>query len=90
MENKKVAIIGMGLLGTSLAKALMQHGGYRVLAWARREETRQWARDNNVAHCVCDELDVMLANCDIAVLCMPVDAAIKMFPIYQPSSSADI
>lgn len=81
MEEKKVAVIGMGLLGTSLAKALMLHAGYRVLAWARREETRQWVRDNNAAHCVYDELDAVLENCDIAVLCMPVDAAIKMFPI---------
>ena len=42
MMEKKIntAIVGLGLLGGSLAKALAKDARFRVGVWARREETR--------------------------------------------------
>ena len=48
--GKKInaAIVGLGLLGGSLAKALAKDERFRVGVWARREETRRWAIENQV------------------------------------------
>ena len=80
MEKKiNVAIVGLGLLGGSLAKALAKDVRFRVGIWARREETRRWAIENRVGDAVFAELPELLKNADIAVLCMPVESAISMF-----------
>ncbi len=83
--NKRinVAIVGLGLLGGSLAKALIKDPRYRVGVWARREETRRWAQENRVADEVFSELPELLKNADIVVLCLPVSSAIEMFPVCQ-------
>ena len=83
--NKRinVAIVGLGLLGGSLAKALIKDPRYRVGVWARREATRRWAQENRVADEVFSELPELLKNADIVVLCLPVSSAIEMFPVCQ-------
>ena len=68
-EKINVAIVGLGLLGGSLAKALKKNPSYQVSAWARRAETRQWALDSQAADAVYSELPELLKNADIAVLC---------------------
>lgn len=91
MEKQiNVAIVGLGLLGGSLAKALKKDSRYHVSVWARREETRIWAKKNMVADEVHPELPELLKNADIAVLCMPVEAAIETFEVccrYLPETA---
>ena len=82
MEKKiNIAVVGLGLLGGSLARALIKDDRYKIGVWARREETRRWAQENKVAHEVHAELPELLKNADIAVLCLPVSSAIEMFPV---------
>lgn len=84
MDKKiNVAIVGLGLLGASLAKALKRDYRYKVSAWARREETRNWAVENKAADAVFSELPELLKDADIAVLCLPVTSAIELLPVCQ-------
>lgn len=84
MDKKiNVAIVGLGLLGASLAKALKRDYRYKVSAWARREETKNWAVENKAADAVFSELPELLKDADIAVLCLPVTSAIELLPVCQ-------
>ena len=84
MDKKiNVAIVGLGLLGGSLAKALKRDHRYKVSAWARRKETRDWALANGAADAVYPELSELLKDADIAVLCLPVESAIELLPVCQ-------
>lgn len=79
MKNK-VAVIGLGMLGASLVKALKRSGKYELCVWARREETRNWAEKNQIADRVCSTLAEALSDADIAVLCVPVSSAVELLP----------
>ncbi|UDQ96562.1 prephenate dehydrogenase [Lentisphaerota bacterium WC36G] len=72
-QNKiNVAIIGLGLLGGSLAMALENTENYYRLGWTRNAEVRKWAIDNNVIDYTADNLAEILNQADITVLCLPI------------------
>lgn len=73
LADKKVAIIGLGLLGASLGLAL-QKSGIRRLGWARRSETRSWCLEHNVIDETTENVSDLLKNADITVLCLPIPA----------------
>ncbi|BCX49558.1 prephenate dehydrogenase [Haloferula helveola] len=69
MEFNKVAILGGGLLGGSLALRLQ--GMTEVTLWARREESVEKARELGVAISTTD-LKEAVAGADLVVLSVPV------------------
>jgi len=71
VEQKNVAIIGLGLLGGSLGMALKDKG-YHRLGWARRPETRTLALEIDAVDQTADELAIVLAEADITILCLPI------------------
>lgn len=71
VEQKNIAVIGLGLLGGSLGMALKDKG-YHRLGWARRPETRALALEIDAIDQTADELAVILAQADITVLCLPI------------------
>lgn len=75
--EKKIVLVGLGLIGGSLAAALRGFEDYRVVGVVRREETARYALD----HGICDEvsLDARAAVRDAAVtyLCMDPDGIIQ-------------
>lgn len=68
-----IALIGLGLMGGSLAAALKKvgHSG-RVLAYARRAETRDAASAQGIADEVFDDPAACVEGADVVVLCLPV------------------
>jgi len=70
---KNVAIVGLGLLGTSMAMALKDKG-IRRLGWTRRGDVRKSLLEKGVIDETADNPDDLLAKADIAVLCLPVPA----------------
>jgi len=77
----KIAIIGLGLLGTSLGMALRGRKEYRRLGWTRRAEVTEWA----LAHDVIDEtgsLPEVLAAADLTVLCLPIPRIIEFLRVH--------
>ncbi len=69
---KKVGLIGLGLMGSSLGMALRKRGLAQVLAYARREETRALALELGICDEVFDAPEDAVKDADIVVLCVPV------------------
>ena len=69
---KRVGIIGLGLMGSSLGLALKRRGLAAVAGWARREETRRLAVELSVVDEVFDTPKAAVQGADIAVFCTPV------------------
>ena len=76
-DDKRIAIIGLGLLGGSLGMAL-RNGTWHRSGWARKAETRNWAIANDVIEETSDDVDEILKKADLTVLCLPIPA-IKTF-----------
>lgn len=69
--GKTVAIIGFGLLGTSLGLAL-KGKKYARIGWSRRPESRKQALKNDVVDKVFENPEDAVSNADITVICLPV------------------
>jgi prephenate dehydrogenase len=67
-----VAIIGLGMMGSSLGLALKRAGGISTTAYARRPETRADALRFGVATAVAVSPAEAVSNADIVVLCTPI------------------
>lgn len=75
---KRVAIVGLGLMGGSLGLALKRLGLAHVSAYARRAETRKLALDMGATDAVYDTPQAALQGADVAVFCTPVCAMPKL------------
>lgn len=84
---EKVAILGAGLLGGSLAKALKARGAAgKVAAWSRGESTRaKCAKLKGVFDEVFDCPRKAAENADVVVLCAPTAAIPKLARDIAPS-----
>ena len=67
-----LAILGPGLLGGSIALAARARGGFRVAMWARRAEAVAEVEALGVADRVSTDLQSIVADAALVVLCMPV------------------
>lgn len=71
---KKVAILGPGLLGGSIALALRERGGAHIAVWARRTEAVAEVRATGCADLASTELEPVVAGADVIILTLPVGA----------------
>ncbi len=76
-DKTKVAIIGLGLLGGSLAMALNNNKEYYRLGWTRCSDVRKWSVDNNIVDYSSDDIKDVLQQADITVLCLPIPIIMK-------------
>jgi cyclohexadieny/prephenate dehydrogenase len=69
----KVALLGLGLIGSSLSHAMRrgQLAGH-ITGYARSEETRNLARSLGLADTMCDTASAAVAGADLVILCSPV------------------
>ena len=73
MLMKRVAIMGLGLMGGSLGLALRSKGaGVRVVAYARRAEIRSLALSIGAADEVYEEPERAVEDADMVVFCVPI------------------
>lgn len=81
--KKVIAIVGLGLIGGSLAAALRGFEDYEVVGVARRQETLDYARE----HGVCDRgtLDAAqaLAEADVTFLCTAPSTVVRYLRDYR-------
>ena len=72
---ERVALIGLGLVGSSLARA-MQRGrlARHISGYAKSAETRRIAREIGLADRVADSAAEAVADADLVILCVPVGA----------------
>ena len=71
---KKIAILGPGLLGGSIALALRERGGTHVAMWARRPEAVAEVRAAGCAETVSTEIGEIVKDADIIVFATPIEA----------------
>lgn len=71
-----VAIVGLGLIGGSMAKALSRHGGYHVFGADRDPAAVAWMREVGA---IAGEADSeALARADLVVLALPPGACVSV------------
>ncbi len=69
----RVALIGLGLIASSMYWAMKRDGlAGEVTGYARSEETRQTAREIGLCDRVCDSITEAVEGADLVVLCVPV------------------
>lgn len=85
---KKIAIIGLGLIGASLLKAL-QNKGFVLVAISSNTETIKKIEELSLAQVVSSELDAAV-GCDVVFICTPIstvkDILFKLSTILSPST----
>ena len=77
--SKTVGIIGLGLLGGSLAKALKEYTEYKVVGYARRQEVCDAAIQDGVVKAAWTEVEPLIKNSDIVVFSLPPDTNARLF-----------
>lgn len=73
IKSKNIAILGLGLMGASLALAVKKRGfSGQIIGYARREETRTQALNNGVVDAVFEDPSEAVCAADIVVICVPI------------------
>lgn len=74
-----IAILGLGLMGASLALALRKRGyAGRLVAFARKETTRREALARGIVDEAFADPDAAVAAASLAVLCAPIRACVEL------------
>lgn len=76
--NAHVLIIGLGLIGGSLAKALQRHAGVHVAGYDADPHTARKAFKMGIIHSSPPSLERAAAEADVIVFATPVGATIKL------------
>lgn len=71
---KRIAILGPGLLGGSIALKLRAVGGLNVALWARRAEAVEEIRTRDCADVASTDIREIVRGADIVIFCVPVGA----------------
>ena len=70
---KTIGLIGLGLIGGSIAKAIRKyHPDYHILAFDQNRGTLAAAVSGNIIDGVCEEKDNRFGSCDYVFLCARV------------------
>ena len=89
MSLPRVAIVGPGLLGGSIALAVRARGLGSVAIWARRAEAAEAALRDGFAEVASTELREVVEGADVVVLCTPVGAMPALAREIAPLVKAD-
>lgn len=82
---RKVTIVGIGLIGGSVAMAIKKHRlAGEVVGLSQRQESLDQAVLNKVIDAGLTDVKAALLNADLVVLAVPVDSIIKLFPTINP------
>ena len=72
-KPQNIAILGLGLMGASLALALKKRGFRgKITGYARREETRLQALESGMVDAVFADPADAVRDADLAVICVPI------------------
>jgi len=85
-ELRQVAVLGLGLLGSSITLALCHKNlGIRAVAFSHRESTRKRARKLDVADIVYDNILESVSNADLVILATPICTFEEIFKTIAPA-----
>ena len=86
---KRIAILGPGLIGGSIALALRRLGGSHVTLWARRAEAVGEVIAASCADAATADLATAVKDADLVVLCVPVGAMGALADAISPMIRGD-
>ncbi len=86
-----ISIVGLGLMGASLAMALRQRGyAGRLVAYARKEDTRREALARGIVDAAFADPDAALKGATLVVLCTPIRSCVEfagdIAPLLKPGT----
>lgn len=81
-KKQTIAILGLGLLGTSLGKALDLPQYHRIV-WTRNTQNCYRALEDNIADEIADSPEAAAQKADITVMCVPVTEIVRLIPILK-------
>ena len=82
---EKVALIGIGLIGSSLARVIAERGlAGEIVACARREDTRRRAIELGLVQAAYDDPAQAVAGADLVILCTPVSSYGALVKAFAP------
>nr|TFG55099.1 MAG: prephenate/arogenate dehydrogenase family protein [Hyphomicrobiales bacterium] len=86
---KKIALVGIGLIGSSMAHGIRKHGlAGEIAGFARRAETREAARIAGFADTLHGELEPCVTGADLVVLASQVGSFAEIAPKIGPHLAA--
>lgn len=89
MTTQKIAILGPGLLGASIALAARRAGSGPVALWARRAAVVGELRERAIAGLVSNDLAEVVAGAGVIVLCVPIGAMPELARAIEPLIAPD-
>ena len=88
---KRVALIGLGLIGSSLARAMKKHGlAGHVAGTARSAATRAKAFELGYLDSVHDDAAACVKGADLVVICAPLGAYAEPAPEAEQASDGPV
>lgn len=81
-ERPEAAVVGLGLLGSSLAMSL-DHRHYRVGVWNRDPEGSRIMMESGAAERIYRDVSEAFRSADIVVLCLPIPVTVKFIRQYH-------
>lgn len=82
--NVRIGIVGLGLIGGSLAKAFKKNlSNTTIIACDKNKETLISARKSGVIDIITNNIDCNFKNCDYIFLCMPIELNIKFLKVLK-------
>lgn len=83
-ENRKtIAVVGLGLIGGSIAMALRGFEDYQVVGIARRQETVDYANAHGVGDWATQEVSAVLREADVTWLCLPPQGILEFLEAHK-------
>jgi cyclohexadieny/prephenate dehydrogenase len=85
---QRVGLIGIGLIGSSLARAMRQHGlAGHIAGHARSQRTRDKAVELGLVDSIHESAADLARGCDLVVVCVPVGAYAEVAAEFGPALS---
>lgn len=81
--KKQIVVVGLGLIGGSLAMALRGFEDYHVVGVARRREAVDFARDHGIGDEVTMDAEAAIRKADVVWLCMPPQPILDFMARYR-------
>jgi len=75
---RTIAILGLGLIGGSLAKAARAKKACdAIVGWSHHDESRELALQSKIVDATVDSIEQAIADADLVILCTPVNQIAK-------------
>jgi prephenate dehydrogenase len=88
VKYRLVAILGLGLLGSSMARALRARGLCEgIIGWSPRESTREEALNHKLVDATVDSPEQAVAEADLVVAATPVSHIVKLIGAISKSTT---